>query len=232
MVLDIMLPYYGDVELMKIAVRSVLAQTDPRWRLTVVDDGTAPGVPEWFAELAHPQVRYQRNPRNLGVSGNFQRCLDLAEHDYLVMMGCDDVMLPNYVATVHGLLERYPDATIVQPGVEVIGSDGAPIRSLVDLAGPDVGGAHRGSPQPPCPWPAGSSGTAVPVVGTVNAAVCTASPCRKSRNSRYVPVDGAVAANSTCGPGAGATASSSSGCTCRYCRSPSRSATRWPNAPR
>jgi glycosyltransferase involved in cell wall biosynthesis len=120
------------VELMKIAVRSVLAQSDPRWRLTVVDDGTAAGVPEWFAELAHPQVRYLRNPHNLGVSGNFQRCLDLAEQDYLVMMGCDDVMLPNYVATVLGLLERYPDATIVQPGVEVIGSDGAPIRSLVD----------------------------------------------------------------------------------------------------
>jgi len=39
MTFDIMLPYYGDFPLMQIAVRSVQAQTDPDWRLTVVDDG-------------------------------------------------------------------------------------------------------------------------------------------------------------------------------------------------
>jgi glycosyltransferase involved in cell wall biosynthesis len=132
MTLDIMLPYYGDVDLMKLAVRSVVAQSDPRWRLTVVDDGTAAGVPEWFAELGHPQVRYQRNERNLGLTANFQKCLDLAEHDNMVMMGCDDVMLPSYVATVLELLQRHPDATIVQPGVEVIGTDGTPVRTLAD----------------------------------------------------------------------------------------------------
>jgi len=37
--IDIMLPYYGDVALMQNAVRSVIAQSDPDWRLTVVDDG-------------------------------------------------------------------------------------------------------------------------------------------------------------------------------------------------
>lgn len=132
--LDIMLPYYGDVALMKLAVRSVLNQTDDRWRLTVVDDGTADGVPEWFAGLNHPQVRYLRNEHNLGLTRNFQRCLDLAEHDNLVMMGCDDVMLPNYVATVVGLLERHPDATMVQPGVEVIDAEGAVVHGLVDWA--------------------------------------------------------------------------------------------------
>lgn len=132
--LDITLPYYGDVELMQLAVRSIINQTDPRWRLTVVDDGTAPGVPEWFAALDHPQVRYQRNERNLGVAGNFQRCVDIAEYDHVVIMGCDDVMLPNYVSTVLELLEQHPDAAIVHPGVQVIGSDGRPMRGLVDWA--------------------------------------------------------------------------------------------------
>ena len=51
MIVDIMLPYYGDVALMQAAVRSVIAQSDPDWRLTVVDDGKEPGVPEWFAAL-------------------------------------------------------------------------------------------------------------------------------------------------------------------------------------
>lgn len=51
---EILLPYYGDVALMQDAVRSVLAQDGDDWRLTVVDDGTEPGVPEWFEQLADP----------------------------------------------------------------------------------------------------------------------------------------------------------------------------------
>jgi len=131
-VLDIVLPYYGNVTLMQRSVLSVLAQTDDRWLLTVVDDGVEPGVPEWFAGLGHPRVRYRRNQQNLGITGNFQECLRLVEHAHMVMMGCDDVMLPNYVATVIGLLERFPEATIVQPGVQVVDGDGRATRTLVD----------------------------------------------------------------------------------------------------
>src|SRR5262249_37826946 len=84
---DILMPYYGDESLMRTAVRSVLVQDDPRWRLTVVDDGTVPGVAEWFASLGHSRVRYLRNEHNLGVTGNFNKCLDLAEHELTVLMG-------------------------------------------------------------------------------------------------------------------------------------------------
>ena len=131
-VLDIMLPHYGDLGLLQLAVNSIIGQTDPNWQLTVVDDGQGDGVAEWFAQLGHPRVRYLRNERNLGLSANFQRCLDLAELDFMVMMGCDDVMLPNYVAVVRRMLHEQPGAGIVQPGVEPIGSDGRPVRTLVD----------------------------------------------------------------------------------------------------
>jgi len=76
---DVLMPYYGDVSMMQDAVRSVIAQSDPNWRLTVVDDGNADGVPEWFAGLGDDRVRYLRNERNLGVTGNFNRCLDLVD---------------------------------------------------------------------------------------------------------------------------------------------------------
>jgi glycosyltransferase involved in cell wall biosynthesis len=130
--LDIMMPYYGDVGLMQDAVRSVLAQEDPDWRLTVVDDGTAEGVPEWFAGLGDERIRYFRNERNLGVTGNFTRCLELAEHELLMLMGSDDLLLPNYVGTIRALYTRFPDAGIFQPGVEVIDGDGNLVKTLAD----------------------------------------------------------------------------------------------------
>ncbi|MFC0429407.1 glycosyltransferase family 2 protein [Kutzneria buriramensis] len=145
---DIMMPYYGDVALMQDAVRSVLAQDDPEWRLTVVDDGRAEGVPEWFAGLGDERVRYFRNERNLGVTGNFNRCLELVEHELVVMFGSDDLMLPNYVRTVRAVHRTYPDVGMIQPGVEVIDGDGRPVRTLADetkrrLYAPRVAGRRQ-----------------------------------------------------------------------------------------
>ncbi len=129
---EILLPYYGDVALMQDAVRSVLAQDGDDWRLTVVDDGREPGVPEWFEQLADPRVRYLRNEHNLGVTGNFNRCVELAEYEYLVLMGCDDLMRPNYLQVVRAAADREPTAAMIQPGVQVIGTDGLPFDTLGD----------------------------------------------------------------------------------------------------
>ena len=129
---EILLPYYGDVRLMQDAVRSVLAQSGDDWRLTVVDDGREPGVPEWFEALADPRVRYYRNDANLGVTGNFNRCVALAEYEYLVIMGCDDLMHPDYLDVVRAAAAREPKAAMIQPGVRVIGTDGQPLDTLVD----------------------------------------------------------------------------------------------------
>lgn len=129
---EIAMPYYGDVRLMRDAVHSVLAQEGDDWRLTVVDDGREPEVPGWFASLADPRVRYLRNERNLGVTGNFNRCVELAEYEYLVLMGCDDLMHRNYLSVVRDAAGREPKAAVIQPGVRVIGSDGQPYDTLVD----------------------------------------------------------------------------------------------------
>ncbi|MFB6620293.1 glycosyltransferase family 2 protein [Streptomyces sp. NPDC085524] len=130
--LDIMLPYYGNVALMQAAVRSVLAQSDPNWRLTVVDDGKEPDVPGWFAELDDARVSYQRNEQNLGVTGNYRKCLGLVREEHFVMMGTDDIMLPEYVATVRAVLAAHPGLGMVQPGVQVIDGNGKPTEGLVD----------------------------------------------------------------------------------------------------
>jgi glycosyltransferase involved in cell wall biosynthesis len=130
--LDIMLPYYGDVGLLQAAVRSVIAQSDPEWRLTVVDDGQEPGVPEWFAGLGDDRIRYMRNEKNLGITGNFQKCADLAEYEYMNVLGTDDLLLPNYVATVKAIAAQHPKAAIIQPGVEVIDAGGKVTNTLVD----------------------------------------------------------------------------------------------------
>ncbi|MDD9378244.1 glycosyltransferase [Streptomyces sp. ZAF1911] len=129
---DFMLPYYGDVRLMQDAVNSILAQTDPDFRLVVIDDGKEPDVPGWFAELGDERVEYTRNEQNLGINENFKKCVRLSEADYVVIMGCDDVLHPNYLKTVRGLAEAQPGIGMIQPGVEVIDGEGRVTAGLAD----------------------------------------------------------------------------------------------------
>ncbi|HEV7957137.1 MAG TPA: glycosyltransferase [Marisediminicola sp.] len=133
MSIDIMMPFYGSFELFKIAVRSVLQQSDPDWRLTIVDDvypDLAPG--RWAAAIDDDRVTYIRNDENLGISRNYRKCVDLATSDFVVIMGCDDVMLPNYVEQVKRLIADFPDAGVIQPGVRVIDGQGKPALPLAD----------------------------------------------------------------------------------------------------
>jgi GT2 family glycosyltransferase len=133
MPIDIMLPYYGDVSMMQATVRSVITQDDPDWRLTVVDDGYPDeSIPGWFASLGDDRIRYLRNEKNLGANRNYQKCLGLIEHNVAVIMGADDLMLPNYVATIKKIHDEYPEAAMIQPGVQIIDEHDLPVRTLID----------------------------------------------------------------------------------------------------
>ena len=135
MTVDVLLPYYGDVAMMKQAVKSVLGQTSPDWALTVIDDGYPDeSIPGYFGALAaqDSRITYQRNEQNLGANGNYRKSLTFVRHELAVVMGADDVMLKNYIETVVAAHEQFPSAQIIQPGVEVIDELGQPRMGLVD----------------------------------------------------------------------------------------------------
>ncbi len=131
--IDVLLPFYGDAELMRLAVRSVLDQDSTGWRLVIVDDCYPDDVTsDWLASLQGPDVGYVRNESTLGVNGNFRRALSLATAEHVVFMGCDDVLEPGYIAAVQATLAEHPDAAIVCPGVQVIDDAGKLVEPLVD----------------------------------------------------------------------------------------------------
>ena len=135
MPLDIALPFYGDVAYLKETVKSVLSQSDPNWRLLVVDDGYPdPEIPGWFTALEDSRISYSRNEINLGANGNYRRCIDFVESEYCVIMGADDLLESNFVATINSLIKEFPNASILHPGVKVIDESNNLIESRADKA--------------------------------------------------------------------------------------------------
>ena len=130
---DVLLPAYGSPTLLRQAVLSVLAQEHDDWRLVVVDDADPdPANGRWLAGLDDPRVTWVRNARNLGVNGNFRRCLELALAPALTVMGQDDLMLPGHLALLAGTLADHPEVDVVQPGVRVVDAEGRVVRPLGD----------------------------------------------------------------------------------------------------
>lgn len=133
MTFHILLPFYGRADHFRLAVESVLAQTETDWKLTIVDDvypDTAPG--EWARSLGDPRIEYVRNEVNLGVSRNYLACVERMEGEFSMLFGCDDVMHPTFLARVGQLIADNPDAAVIQPGAEVIDAEGTVYRPLVD----------------------------------------------------------------------------------------------------
>ena len=131
--LDIFVPYWGDPALMRRTIESVLAQRDDRWRLTVVDDAYPdPTIQDWIGTLEDERITYVRNETNRGITENYATCRALAQQDLVMFLGCDDVLHPNFVATVLDAAHTFPTAAIIQPGVDIIDEHDQHASTLVD----------------------------------------------------------------------------------------------------
>ena len=82
----------------------------PPRTLVIADDcGPETGVLELVARLNDPRITYVRNPKNLGLAGNWNRCLDAVTSPLFTLLHADDELLPNYVETMLAAADRHPD---------------------------------------------------------------------------------------------------------------------------
>lgn len=132
--IDIMLPYYGDFGMLQAAVDSVLQQSDPDFKLTIINDMPATEkLSQYFFGLVESdrRIAFVQNETNLGANASYRKCVSLITHDFVVIMGADDVMLPNYIAVIKNVFTN-SQIDIVQPGVEVIDEAGVAFLPLED----------------------------------------------------------------------------------------------------
>jgi len=133
MTIEIFVPFWGDPALLYATVASVQAQSDPDWRLIVIDDCYPDAsVAAHFAGVEDARITYTRNAKNLGITENYREAIRRASTEHIVILGCDDLMHPNYLEVVRRAFTLVPDADVVQPGVQVIDGHGTRVLPLAD----------------------------------------------------------------------------------------------------
>jgi glycosyltransferase involved in cell wall biosynthesis len=127
------IPFYSGVTYLARALRSVLAQTDPNWQAYVCDDGQDEGIEEVVRAFGDGRIRYLRNPGNLGMGRNFNRCIDLADTDLVTILHNDDELKPSYGTKIVAAAARYPDAAALFCRTDVIDENSEHVFSIPDV---------------------------------------------------------------------------------------------------
>jgi glycosyltransferase involved in cell wall biosynthesis len=100
------------------AIESVFAQTDNRWELLLVDDGSTDGsaaIARRYAERHPEQVCYLEHPGhvNRGMSASRNLGVSNARGKYLAFLDADDVWLPHKLEQQIPILDSQPEAAMV-----------------------------------------------------------------------------------------------------------------------
>jgi len=127
------IPFYAGRAYLARAIESVLAQRTANWRAFVCDNASPePGIAELVRDAGRGRVAYVRNASNLGMIGNFNRCLDLAETELVTLLHSDDELAPDYSTSIASAADRHPSAVAVFCRAAIIDAHSQPRFSVAD----------------------------------------------------------------------------------------------------
>jgi len=133
MILDIAIPFHGDVNLFKESVRSVLSQSSSSWRLLIINDAHPDlEVDQWVNKLNDKRIIYIRNEKNLGPSLNYTKCIELVSGTHCLIFGADDILSWDYVEKMISAISMYPESDFYHPRVQIIDQEGKEYLPTVD----------------------------------------------------------------------------------------------------
>ena len=92
--ISVCIPVFNGENYIRESIDSVLRQTERNFELLVVDNCSKDQTLNIVAEYKDPRIEVIVNKRNLGVVPNFNRCIELAKGEFIVLLPHDDVLLP------------------------------------------------------------------------------------------------------------------------------------------
>lgn len=95
------IPVYKRADLLERTLRSVIGQNSVEfeWNIIVVDNeaGWENDTEKLIRKLNCPKILYYRNRENIGVDGNYNRCIELANGKWVAMVHGDDLIMSDHL---------------------------------------------------------------------------------------------------------------------------------------
>lgn len=110
---SILLPTRNRLDLLRLAVQSVLDQDYGSWEIIISDNASSDDVAGYARSLGDKRIIFVRSEQLIPVTDNWNLALEHASGDYFLMLGDDDCLLRGCLSTAKALIERYDRPEIV-----------------------------------------------------------------------------------------------------------------------
>lgn len=96
---SICIPVYNGEQFIAEAIGSAIAQGYPRLEVLVQDNASTDGTWELLVSLAdrYTELSIERNESNIGMSPNWNRVVNRASGEYVLLMSADDYLEPEFL---------------------------------------------------------------------------------------------------------------------------------------
>jgi glycosyltransferase involved in cell wall biosynthesis len=116
MKVSVLIPIFNGERYLPECLDSILEQSFQDMEILISDDGSTDGSLEIIKQFAarDSRIRWWKNPKNLGMTGNSNVCLKAAQGDYIKFLHQDDKLLsPLAIQKMASALDSNPRASLV-----------------------------------------------------------------------------------------------------------------------
>lgn len=78
-------------------IESVLEQTYQDFELLIINNASTDNTESVVRSFTDKRVHYVKNEKNIGIIGNWNKCIQLSSGKYLVILGDDDIFLKRFL---------------------------------------------------------------------------------------------------------------------------------------
>lgn len=123
--ITIAIPTFKRDDILKTTIDSVINQKYSNtitYEVIVLDNNPERGCPteqmmmECYSDI--PNLRYFKHTENIGLFGNWNRCFELAQGNWVALVHDDDFIFDNFIDTVAPILKSNPHLAILKPKME------------------------------------------------------------------------------------------------------------------
>jgi glycosyltransferase involved in cell wall biosynthesis len=111
---SVLIPTYNYACFLDKAIESILDQTYTNFELIIVDDLSEDNTDEVVNKyLGDKRISYHQNSYTHGLPGNWNKCLSLANGEYIKFLMADDKLHPQLLEKFVAVLDKYPNVSLV-----------------------------------------------------------------------------------------------------------------------
>lgn len=125
------IPTFRRSKMLQRAIRSVLNQTYPNFRVCVYDNASGDETRSVVEEFAKTDARvvYHCHPENIGARRNFIYGAERVRTLFFSFLSDDDVLLPEFYATALAGFQRHPEAMVSATPTITVDCNGKAVRA-------------------------------------------------------------------------------------------------------